>query len=151
MVLNPWTGDPLADVAAADPDVVDLAIRAARRAFDHSEWSQLPPADRGAMLSDVANGLAKRKQELATIEAANAGKPIAGAVVEIEGAIRASPTTQVQWINTSAIQFRSSREFLNFTLNEPLGVVGQIVPWNFHCLAHRGSWRQRWRLDVAAS
>jgi betaine-aldehyde dehydrogenase len=138
-VLNPWTGEPLADVAAAEPDTVELAIAAARRAFDHSDWSQLPPTDRGAMLTAVANGLAARKQELAELEAFNAGKPITGALREVEGAIRAFTYYAGAMDKYFGDTIPLGKEFLNLTLNEPLGVVGQIVPWNFPLLG--ASWK----------
>lgn len=138
-VLNPWTGELLADVAAAEPDAVDFAISAARRAFDCGNWSQLPPTDRGAMLYDVANGLAKRKQELATVESVNAGKPITGALREIEGAVRAFTYYAGAMDKYFGDTIPLGRELLNLTLNEPLGVVGQIVPWNFPLLG--ASWK----------
>lgn len=138
-VWNPWTGEVLADVAGAEQGEVERAIAAARRAFDQSDWSHLPPADRGGMLHAVANGLAARKQEFATLEALNAGKPISGALREVEGAIRAFTYYAGAMDKFFGDTIPLGKELLNLTLREPLGVVGQIVPWNFPLLG--ASWK----------
>ena len=138
-IRNPWTGEALADVAGAGSDEVSLAIAAARRTFDSSDWSHLPPAERGAMLHAIANGLAARKQELATIEALNAGKPFTGAAREVEGAIRAFTYYAGAMDKYFGDTIPLGKDLLNLTLRESLGVVGQIVPWNFPLLG--ASWK----------
>src|SRR5690606_19336494 len=78
--FDPWRGEVLAEVASASAAQVDQAIAAARTAFDKTDWPERAPTERGAILSAIAAGLAARQQELATIEAVNAGKPISGAM-----------------------------------------------------------------------
>jgi betaine-aldehyde dehydrogenase len=139
LVRNPWNGAALADVAGAEPEEVDRAIAAARRAFDSSDWSHLPPADRGAILHAVADGLAARKQEFATLEALNAGKPITSALREVEGAIRAFIYYAGAMDKYFGDTIPLGKDLLNLTLRESLGVIGQIVPWNFPLLG--ASWK----------
>lgn len=138
-LVDPWTGAPLTDVAQAGPVDVEAAIRAARHAFDSSDWPHLPPVERGAVLHRIAAGIAARQDEFAQIEAVNAGKPISGARREVEGAIRVFTYYAGAMDKVFGDTIPLGRDLLDFTLREPLGVVAQIVPWNFPLLG--ASWK----------
>lgn len=133
-LVDPWTGQALARVAMAGAAEVEDAIRAARRAFDTGDWPHLPPVERGAVLHAIAAGLKARLAEFATVEAVNGGKPMSGATREVEGAIRVFTYYAGAMDKFFGDTIPLGRDLLDFTLREPLGVVAQIVPWNFPLL-----------------
>lgn len=134
VTINPATGEPLMSIAEADAPDVDAAVRAGRAALEGA-WGRMPAVERGRILWRIGELLAKHNEEIARLETLDAGKPIAettridvpltaevfhyyaGAATKIEGA-----TIPV------------AGPYLNYTLREPLGVVGLIVPWNFPLL-----------------
>jgi phenylacetaldehyde dehydrogenase len=140
-VRNPADGEVFAHVAAGDAADVDLAVKAARAAFEGKEWSGARPIDRERWLLKLADLVEANAQELAELETLDVGKPLvisrkvdvqqvidylrymAGWATKIEG------TTQ----EVSAPAFRKN-EFFGYTRREPVGVVGAIVPWNFPLL-----------------
>lgn len=138
-LVDPWTGTPLAEVTLAGPVEVEAAIRTARRAFDACDWPHLPPVDRGAVLHRIAAGIKARQDQFAQIEAVNAGKPISGALREVEGAIRVFTYYAGAMDKVFGDTIPLGKDLLDFTLREPLGVVAQIVPWNFPLLG--ASWK----------
>jgi aldehyde dehydrogenase (NAD+) len=131
---NPATGTTLAEVAEADKADVDKAVAAARKAFE-GKWSMMSARDRGRLLYKLAQLIEARAKDLAALETADNGKPIrestyidlpqvvenfeyfAGYATKIEGETIPVPG-----------------QFFNYTLREPLGVCGQIIPWNFPLL-----------------
>jgi len=131
---NPATGQPLAEVAEADKIDIDKAVRAARAAYE-GKWSRMSARERGRLLYKLAQTIEERSQQLAELETADNGKPIreslyvdlpqvaenfeyfAGWATKIEGETIPVP----------------GRMF-NYTLREPIGVCGQIIPWNFPLL-----------------
>ncbi|CAH0194048.1 Betaine aldehyde dehydrogenase [Peribacillus sp. Bi96] len=130
--LNPATDEVNAVVAEAGPEDVDLAVKAARRAFESGPWAEMAPGDRGRLLNKVAQALWEKADMLAEVESQDNGLPInetkfiampamidvlefyAGLANKVQGSTLASPNNR-----------------FNFTLKEPIGVVGAIVPWNF--------------------
>ena len=138
-IHSPWTGLPLCTVAAAGPSDVERAIYAARRAFDNTPWPSLAPSDRGNLLLAIAEGMTARLQDLAIIEALNGGKPFSGALREVEGAILVFKYYAGAMDKVYGDTIPLGGHLLDFTLREPLGVVGQIVPWNFPLLG--ASWK----------
>lgn len=138
-LVDPWTGCLLAAVTMTGADEVEAAIRAARHAFDTSDWPHLPPADRGAVLHAIAAGITARMDDFATLEALNGGKPISGARREVEGAVRVFTYYAGAMDKVFGDTIPLGRDLLDFTLREPLGVVAQIVPWNFPLLG--ASWK----------
>ena len=133
-VHSPATGDVLTEVAEAGAAEVDAAVKAARRAFESKEWRNLDAADRGAMLWRISDGIERRKAELARLEAMDNGKPVREAQIDVQMAIDsfryyAGWTTKLQG---DTIPVRGN--VLNYTLREPVGVVGAIIPWNFPLL-----------------
>lgn len=129
----------MAIVGVTSPADVDRAISAALRAFRETDWAQMPPAERGSILHAIAAGLSERQPEFARIEALNAGKPISGALREVEGAVRAFTYYAGAMDKFFGDTIPLGKGLLDFTLREPLGVVGQIVPWNFPLLG--ASWK----------
>ena len=127
-VFEPATGQAFAQVADGDADDVEAAVAAARSAFP--AWSALPNSERGRWLRRLADALEARLEDVARAEACDGGKPIRLARdVEIPRAI-----SNLRFFADAATQFSSESHHgeagLNYTLRQPLGVVGTISPWN---------------------
>jgi acyl-CoA reductase-like NAD-dependent aldehyde dehydrogenase len=128
---NPATGEVLAEVAEARADDVNAAVRAARAAFEDGAWRRLDAADRGTLLWRMADALEARGEQLLTLEVLDNGKPLREAKFDLRESIDAFRyyagwTTKLQG---DTIPVRGN--VLNYTLREPVGVVGAIIPWNF--------------------
>src|SRR5215467_2787700 len=136
-VYNPATGAILMQVAEADSADVDRAVKAARKAFDEGPWSKISPSERGKLLWKLAELLEKHGDEFAEIESIDNGKPVAVArAADVPLAIDMF-RYMGGWatkINGSTIPLSFPGEFLSYTLREPVGVAGQIIPWNFPLL-----------------
>jgi phenylacetaldehyde dehydrogenase len=136
-VYNPATGTILAQVAEADAVDVDRAVKAARRAFDAGPWGKTSPSERGRLLWKLADLLEKHGEEFAEIESIDNGKPVAVArAADIPLAVdmfryMAGWATK---ITGSTIPLSFPGEYHSYTLREPVGVVAQIIPWNFPLL-----------------
>lgn len=131
-VVSPRDGRPLAEVAAAGAAEVDLAVAAARRAFDHGPWPRLAPAERGRALLRIADLLQTVRAELALTVSLEMGKPITDAH-DIE--LRALINT-FRWYGELADKLtdespHTTPDALALVTREPTGVVGAVVPWNF--------------------
>ncbi|EFJ21294.1 hypothetical protein SELMODRAFT_15413, partial [Selaginella moellendorffii] len=121
----------IAQVAEGDAADVDLAVRAAREAFDHGPWPRLAAAERGRILYKFADVIEEHLDELATLETLNNGMLIDLSMVII-AASAASLRYNAGWadkLNGKTLRTDSTR--MCYTLLEPIGVVGAIVPWNF--------------------
>jgi aldehyde dehydrogenase (NAD+) len=137
---NPATGKAIAKVAAGTAADVDKAVKAARRALESGPWSRMDAADRGQLLFDLAELVEKNAAELATLESWNCGKTISDAKGDIQGVIN-TLRYYAGWadkIEGRTIPVRG--EFLSYTLRQPVGVVGQIIPWNFPLLMLAWKW-----------
>jgi phenylacetaldehyde dehydrogenase len=141
-VYNPSSGEVMADVPEAEAGDVDRAVRAARRAFDEGPWSafsanRITASQRGRLLNKLADLMETHLEELAELESMDNGKPLSVArVADVPLAIdlfryMAGWATKITG-NTFPISFPG--DFLSYTLREPIGVVGQIIPWNFPLL-----------------
>jgi len=124
--INPATAKPLAQVAQADAGDVDRAVTAARRAWQRS-WSKLKPAERGKYLYRIARALQERAREFAVIETLDGGKPI-----------RESRDVDVPLAAAHFFYYAGWADKLDYAFPgrhaRPLGVAGQIIPWNFPLL-----------------
>ena len=135
---DPSTGEVLARVAEGDSPDVDAAVKAARLAFEGGAWPKLTPADRCKLLWKVSDLMEQHKEELAVLETLDNGKPIFfSRRVDVPQAIEAFRyfsgwATKIQG-STIPISV-PKRSYLAYTLREPVGVVGQIIPWNFPLL-----------------
>ncbi|HYO90523.1 MAG TPA: aldehyde dehydrogenase family protein, partial [Pyrinomonadaceae bacterium] len=131
---NPATGETLAEVAEADKADIDKAVKAARRAYE-GKWSKMSARDRGRLLYKLSQLIEEHSQELAALETADNGKPIReSAYVDLPQVVEnfeyfAGYATKIEGETIPV-----SGPFLNYTLREPLGVCGQIIPWNFPLL-----------------
>ena len=129
-VTSPHDGSHLADVAEARAVDVDRAVAAARSAF--GAWSATPASERGRLLLKLADAIEERSAELARLESADTGHPIRDSTrLDVP---RTAAT--FRYFGGMADKYEGSvvpveRGFLNYVVREPVGVVGQIVPWNF--------------------
>ncbi len=128
---EPSTGLPLAEVYEAQPEDVDLTVADARAAFE--KWRKVTPYQRERLLHKLADLIEKHSQVLAEIETLDNGKPIGAALnidvpstVEMFRYYAGWPTKIEGGVKPVSIPNR-----LNYTLREPVGVVGTIIPWNF--------------------
>jgi aldehyde dehydrogenase (NAD+) len=138
--LNPATGDVIAKVAAGTAPDVDRAVKAARRALESGPWSTMDAADRGKLLYDLADLVERNSEELAALESVNCGKTITDATGDLGGVCN-TLRYYAGWadkIEGRTVPVRGS--FLSYTLREPVGVVGQIIPWNFPLLMLAWKW-----------
>ena len=128
--LNPATGEVLAKVPLGGPEDVDRAVKAAQAAFE-GPWSTWSASKRGRTLQKLSNLVKEHLEELAQLESRNVGKPISGA----RGEALAVSLVFEYYAGAANKVFGEtipvSRPGLDFTLREPIGVVGLIVPWNF--------------------
>jgi aldehyde dehydrogenase (NAD+) len=133
--INPATEEPLAEVSEARAEDIGRAVTAARKAFADGPWARLSPADRGRLLWTIGDRLESRLAEIAAIEALDSGKTITEASkVDVPMAADcfryfAGWATKIEG---ETIPVRAP--CLTYTLREPLGVAGQIIPWNFPIL-----------------
>jgi len=136
-VYNPATGEVMAHVPEAEAEDVDRAVRAARRAFDDGPWSKMSASQRGRLMNKLADLLEQNLEEFAELESMDNGKPISvSRVADVPLAVdlfryMAGWATKIMG-HTFPISFPG--EYLTYTLREPVGVVGQIIPWNFPLL-----------------
>jgi len=138
--INPATGEVIAKVAAAGAADVDKAVKAARRALESGPWSKMDAADRGKLLFKLADLIEANSRELAALESLNCGKTITDSVGDMEGVCN-TLRYYAGWadkIEGKTVPVRGS--FLSYTLRQPVGVVGQIIPWNFPLLMLAWKW-----------
>ncbi|WP_152049581.1 aldehyde dehydrogenase family protein [Tautonia marina] len=137
---NPATGEVIASVAAASADDVDRAVRAARRALETGPWGSMDAAERGKLMYDLADLIERDAEALAQLESLNCGKTIRDARGDLNGVIY-TLRYYAGWadkIEGRTVPVRGN--FLSYTLRQPIGVVGQIIPWNFPLLMLAWKW-----------
>jgi phenylacetaldehyde dehydrogenase len=138
---NPATGETLANVAEGDAEDVNRAVGAARQAFDDGPWGRMTPSDRGRLIWKIGDLILEHADEFAQLESLDNGKPVAvarGADVPLAADLfhyMAGWATKIEGntINIS-VPYMPGANFHSYTLREPVGVVGQIIPWNFPLL-----------------
>src|SRR5271156_2968390 len=137
--FNPATGEVLSNVAEGDKEDIDRAVKAARAAFETGPWSKISHSERGRMIWRLADLLEKHAEEFAQLESLDNGKPLKIArVADLPLAIDhfryyAGWATKLEG-NTIPMGLSKQGAFHAYTLREPVGVVGQIIPWNFPLL-----------------
>ena len=137
-VINPATEEVFHAIAAATEEDVDLAVKAARRAFDKDGWPNLSGAQRATYLRAIAAGIRARQAEIARLEVLDNGKPFPEADWDVGDAagcfdFYAGLAEQLDDNPEEAIALPDSR-FRSKAVREPLGVVGAIIPWNYPLL-----------------
>jgi phenylacetaldehyde dehydrogenase len=133
-VEDPATEEIIAHAPAGDKADIDLAVAAARRAFETGPWSRMSPAERSRLVWRIGDLLEQHIDEFAELEALDNGKPVTNAR---KGDVRGSIEMfryMAGWatrLNGETIPVSSAGNWHAYTLREPVGVVGQIIPWNF--------------------
>ncbi|WP_342513600.1 aldehyde dehydrogenase family protein [Sporosarcina sp. FSL K6-1522] len=131
-VVNPANEEVIAQVSEAQAEDIEVAVAAARKAFDEGEWTKMAAADRSHLIYKFADLLEENREELAQLEALDNGKPYEVALADdVDGTVQhfryyAGWATKLLGKTTPI-----SPDYLNYTVHEPVGVVGQIIPWNF--------------------
>jgi acyl-CoA reductase-like NAD-dependent aldehyde dehydrogenase len=134
--LDPATARPITTVAQAGPEDVDRAVQAARRALEDGPWRSLSAADRGRAISRLAGLIEDSADELAELEALDNGKPVKLAkLVDVASSV-AHFHHFAGWPERTFGETIPVRQpdMLCYTRKEPVGVCGQIIPWNFPLL-----------------
>ena len=139
--FNPATGEVLAQIAEGDREDINRAVHAARNAFENGPWPRLTPSERGRLIWKLADLLEQNLEEFAELESLDNGKPLKIArVADVPLAVdlfryMAGWATKIEG-NTIPISvpYTPGAKYLAYTLREPVGVVGQIIPWNFPLL-----------------
>ena len=142
--INPATGEEICQVAEADAADVEKAVRAARHAFERGPWRKMAAAQRGLLLNRLADLIEKHADELAQLESLDNGKPVAVARAADLPLTIACYRYYAGWADK--IQGKTipiGGDYFCYTRLEPVGVVGQIIPWNFPLLM------QAWKLGPA--
>ena len=129
-LVEPATGEPLAKVAMGTEADVDRAVEAARAALE-GDWGRTPPTERSRLLHALADALVANRKELAELEVRNVGKAISSVKAELNQAVE---NFRFYASAIASIAGRSNPlggSLLFYSLKEPVGVAGQIVPWNY--------------------
>ncbi|XP_041006852.1 aldehyde dehydrogenase family 2 member C4-like [Juglans microcarpa x Juglans regia] len=130
--IDPRTGEVIARIAEGDKEDIDLAVKAARQAFDHGPWPRLSGSERGRIMMKFADLLEEHAEELAALDTIDAGKLFSvGKAVDIPQAISCLRYYAGAADKVHGKVLKMSRELHGYTLLEPIGVVGHIIPWNF--------------------
>jgi 5-carboxymethyl-2-hydroxymuconic-semialdehyde dehydrogenase len=128
--LNPVTNEPIVEVADARAEDVDLAVRAARCAFDEGPWPRLKASERAAVLRRIADGIRANADDFVNLECLDIGMPIR----QQRGLAARAAENFDYFANVVAElhgdSYQVGGEFLNYTIRKPVGVAGLITPWN---------------------
>src|SRR5436309_1599981 len=125
------TEEQLAEVAGAGEVEIDAAVRTARACLDSKEWRELPARKRGQLLYCIAELLEQRSPEIAELETKNNGKPLFESKIDVAMAVETFRYYAGWADKLTGDTLPVSGNFFTYTLREPVGVVGAIVPWNF--------------------
>jgi aldehyde dehydrogenase (NAD+) len=128
--IDPSTEEPIARVASGRKAEVDAAVSSAQGAFE-GEWSRLTPVARGGLMLRLADIVAAHKEELASLESRDVGKPIGSARGDVDGAVATLRYNAGAADKMQGEVIPLGPEVIDFTLLEPLGVTAHIVPWNY--------------------
>src|SRR6266496_1708292 len=138
---NPATGEVLAQIAEGDRQDIDAAVKAARKAFDSGPWPRMTTSERGRLIWKLADLLEEHTEEFATLETLDNGKPLAVAraadvplTVDMFRYMAGWATKLEGTTIPISVPYTPKAKYLAYTLREPVGVVGQIIPWNFPLL-----------------
>jgi aldehyde dehydrogenase (NAD+) len=142
--INPSTGEEICQVAEADAADVEKAVKAARVAFEKGPWRKMAVSERGRLMNKLADLIEKNADELAHLESLDNGKPFSVAKAADLSLTVACYRYYAGWADK--LQGKTipvNGDYFCYTRHEPIGVVGQIIPWNFPLLM------QAWKLGPA--
>ncbi len=138
---NPATGEVATQIAEGDREDINRAVQAARRAFDHGPWRRMTPSERGRLIWKLSDLLEKHLEEFAELETLDNGKPLTIArAADVPLAVdlfryMAGWATKIEGHTIPlSVPYTPGARYHAFTLREPIGVVAQIIPWNFPLL-----------------
>lgn len=139
--VNPATGEVICQVAEGDKADVDLAVKAARKAFESSLWPRTNASDRGRLLHKLADLIEKNAEELAALESLDNGKPYRDSLlIDVPMAVKCYRYYAGWADKVHGKTIPVEGKYFCYTRHEPVGVVGQIVPWNFPLLMQAWKW-----------
>ena len=141
VTINPATEEVIAEVAEGDAADIDLEVKAARKAFESGPWSKMDARDRGRLIYRLADLLEENIEELAALESLDNGKPIRDSRAADLPLVIDCLRYYAGWadkIEGTTIPIRGNH--FCYTRREPLGVAGQIIPWNFPLLMVAWKW-----------
>ena len=133
-IADPANGEPVARVAESGREDIDKAVAAAREAFDQGPWRKTSAQDRGKVLFKIAEGIRAKARVLAELEVRNCGKPLAEAEFDVADAANCFEFYGGLATKIHGETMNVPANSLSFVVREPLGVCGQIVPWNYPLL-----------------
>lgn len=139
--INPATEETIAEVAEGTPEDIDLAVKAARKAFESGPWPKMDARDRGKLMYRLADLIEENIDELAALETLDNGKPIRDSRNVDLPLVIDGFRYYAGWadkIHGDTIPIRG--DFFCYTRREPVGVAGQIIPWNFPMLMVTWKW-----------
>ncbi len=138
---NPATGEVLAKIAEGDREDIDAAVRAARKAFESGPWPRMTASERGRLMWKLADLIEAHTEEFALLESLDNGKPLVVAraadvplTVDLFRYMAGWATKLEGTTIPLSVPYTPGAKYLAYTLREPVGVVGQIIPWNFPLL-----------------
>ncbi len=138
--VNPATGQTICDVAEGDKADIDLAVKAARKAMD-GPWGKMNASERGRLLGKLADAVEANAAELAGLETLDNGKPIADSLAADLPLTVDCYRYYGGWADKNHGQtIPVNGDYFCYTRHEPVGVVGQIIPWNFPLLMQAWKW-----------
>lgn len=130
--IDPRNGEVITRVAEGDKEDIDLAVNAARQAFDHGPWARMSGYERGRVMMRLADLIEENVEELAALDSMDAGKLYGpGKQFDIPGAVHCLRYYAGAADKIHGQTLKMSRAMQGYTLREPIGVVGHIIPWNF--------------------
>ncbi|XP_021741567.1 aldehyde dehydrogenase family 2 member C4-like [Chenopodium quinoa] len=130
--IDPRNGEVIASVAEGDKEDIDLAVKVAREAFDHGPWPRMSGYERGRVMMKFADLIEEHVEELAALDSIDAGKLFTmGKVLDIPGASHCLRYYAGAADKIHGETLKLSRAMQGYTLREPIGVVGHIIPWNY--------------------
>jgi aldehyde dehydrogenase (NAD+) len=139
--LNPATGETICQVAEGDKADVDLAVKAARKAFEDGPWPRMSASERGRLLNKLADLIETNKEELAALESLDNGKPYTDALNADLALTVKCYRYYAGWADKNhGKTIPVEGNYFCYTRHEPVGVVGQIIPWNFPLLMQGWKW-----------
>ncbi|NUT76255.1 aldehyde dehydrogenase family protein [Pseudomonas sp. C1C7] len=139
-VINPATEEVLAQVAVADPGDAQLAISAARRAFDEGPWPTMPVTERAQLLQKIAGLIEQDAEHLARLETLNAGKTLGESLGDIGNVVATLRYyAAVLESESASVNSHAPAHAISFNQREPVGVCALIAPWNYPLL--QAAWK----------
>ncbi len=139
--LDPSTGETICNVAEGDKADVDLAVAAARKAFDDGPWPRMAASERGRLLHKLADLIERDKDKLAALETLDNGKPLRDSLAADLPLTLKAYRYYAGWADKNhGKTIPVEGDYFCYTRHEPVGVVGQIIPWNFPLLMQAWKW-----------